>query len=417
MCSYLRPLLLVLVAASTMLGENWPGFRGPSRQGISSEKRVPVRWSKTENVLWVQDVPGEAWSSPIVHGGRVFVTTATEDGVSGRVLCFDSRTGKPLWNREVVRQTLKRKEKKNSWASPTPVTDGRHVYAVFGDGTFAALDFNGKVVWINRDYPHYSQHGLGASPILEHGLLIMSRDASSEGEDKKVGWQKPWEESFLVALDAATGKERWRAKRGLSRIGHTTPVVTRDRGRSVIISSAGDVVQGFDLRTGKLLWTGRSQGEGVVPSPVFGDGVVFTASGFEKPTIRAFRLGGNGDVGAVGVVWEQTKGVPMISSMIFVAPYLYSVTTNGIVNVFVGSSGEMLQQLRIGGEHSASPVFADGRLYFSSEDGDVTVIEPGASPRILQVNRMEERIQASPAVAGGKLYLRTERKLYCISNP
>ncbi len=381
---------------------DWPYFRGPSGQGLATANAIPIRWDKP---AWSVAVPGEGWSSPIVSRGRVILTTATDGGRSCRVLAYDAESGKLAWEREVFRIQPGHKEPKNSYATPTAVADAERIYTVFGDGSFAALDHDGKVAWINRDYPHYSQHGLGASPILAGGLLIMARDGSNEKEDKKLGWQIPWDRSFVLALDARTGKERWRTGRGESRIGHATPALVG----GLIISSAGDVVQAFDPATGRLAWTARSQGEGVVPSAVAGGGLIFTCSGFEKPTIRAHRADGT-------LAWEQTRGVPMISSLLHHDGLLYSITQNGIAWCFRATTGEPVWQGRVGGTHSASPILANGHVYFSSEEGEVTVIAAGAEFRIEAVNpvAVSEKMQASPAVSGHTLYLRTQTKLLAI---
>ena len=405
-----RALCLMAIAVTAATAENWPGWRGPSRQGISNEAGIPVEFGPGKNLAWKTPIAGEGWSSPIVWNDRVFVTTATEEGSSCRLLALNRDTGKVLWDVELAKQQTGRKEAKNSYASPTPATDGKRVYAVCGDGTFAAVDFaSGKTVWVNRDYPHYSQHGLGASPVLEAGLVMMPRDGSSESGDLKLGWQKPWERSFVVALDAATGKERWKTGRGMSRIAHVSPNVTG----STLVSGAGDVVQGFDVKTGKLLWTGRSQGEGVVPSVVLGDGMAFTCSGFEKPTIRAYRLGGAGDVTGTHLVWEQTRGVPMIPSLLYASPLLYSVTTNGVAYAYRGSTGEVVWQARLSGNYSASPVLAGGKLYFASEEGEVVVVKAGPEFQVMARNELGEKMQASPAVSQGRLFVRTAGHLWC----
>lgn len=403
-------LLLVLLLVSGLFAENWPYWRGPSRQGISLEQGVPAEFGPEKNLAWKAEVPGDGWSSPVVWQNRVFVTTATEAAKSCRLLAFDTATGKRVWDLEITQQEIRRMEKKNSGASPTPATDGNSVYALCGDGTVAAADFTGKVRWVNRDYPHYSQHGLGSSPVLVGDFLIMARDGSAETGDLKVGWQKPWDQSYVVALDKKTGKERWKTKRGLSRIAHVTPNVSA----GLMVSGAGDVVQGFDWKTGALLWTGKSQGEGVVPSIVLGEGMAFTVSGFEKPTIRAFRTDPS-DAGAI--IWEQTKGVPMIPSLLYKAPYVYAVTTNGIASCMRADSGQIVWQERIGGNHSASPVWADGRLYFSGEDGVVTVLKDGGKFEVVARNELGEMIQASPAVSGGRLFLRSAKTLWCFRQP
>jgi len=185
-----------LAVAATLEAANWPQFRGPTGQGHSSETGLPLKWTTTENIAWRTELPGQSWSSPIVWGERVFVTTATENGASCRVLALDRKSGKILWDKEVFQQVPRRKEGRNSYATPTPATDGERVYACFGDGSFAALNFAGEVVWTNRDYKFYGQHGLATSPILHDGLLIMARDGSSDGEDKKLGWQTPWDQSY-----------------------------------------------------------------------------------------------------------------------------------------------------------------------------------------------------------------------------
>ncbi len=394
--------------------ENWPRFRGPTGQGISSEPGAPTRFSSSENIAWKTPVPGVGWSSPIVWNDRVIVTTTTDNGASCRVLALDRSSGDVVWNTEVLTQQTHRKEGKNSYATPTPVTDGRMVYAVFGGGGIAAVRFDdGKRLWTDERVKFYSQHGLGASPILHENLLIMPFDGSSPAPDTKVGWKIPWEEARIVALDKSTGEAVWEAKRGKSRIAHTTPIVAGRGAGTQLISTAGDVIQGFSLTNGELFWTAYSQGEGVVPSPVLVDDLAITCSGFEEPTIRAMRLDGKGVVTKTHIAWEQTKGVPSQSSPIFVAPHLFTVTDNGVVSKFDVKDGKLLDQRRIGGNHSASPVYAAGKLYFLSEQGDATVVEP-QSLEVVATNSMGERCQASPAVAGGQIFIRGERTLFCV---
>jgi outer membrane protein assembly factor BamB len=403
------PLTFSLLLAASAFSENWPRFRGPTGQGISTETGLPLEWNGSNGIKWRAEIPGEGWSSPIVWNDRVFVTTATDGGTSCRVLCLDRASGQELWNTEVFQQTPKRKEGKNSYATPTPVTDGESVFAVFGDGSFAALDFGGKLLWTHRDVKFYSQHGLGASPILHGDLLIMPFDGSSEGDDKSVGWQKPWDQSFILALDKRTGKERWRAQRGMSRIAHGTPLVVKIDGRDVLLSNAGDVVQGFDPATGERLWSVRAQGEGVVPSLSFGDGLVFSSSGFEKSTIRGIRPGTEPQI-----AWEQTKGVPKMSSFIYANGHLFSVSDGGVAMCQKGDTGAIIWQERIGGAHSASPVLAEGRIYFQAEGGETIVIDAAPQLRVLARNKLPGRFQASTAVSQGCFFLRSEREVICV---
>jgi len=279
------------VWVSPAAGENWPCFRGPGRQGISGEKNVPVKWSAAENVAWKTEIEGEGWSSPIVVGDRVFVTAATEAGASFRLVALDRKTGAVLWNTEVFRQKIDNKMPQNSYASATPATDGKRVYVLAADGSIGAVSMSGEKVWEYRQFEYYSQHGLGVSPVLYDGLVIVPFDWSSRGPEKKVGWQIAWDQSFIVALNADTGKEQWRAKRGLSRIAHVTPQIVETGTGVELVSAAGDVLQGFDLKTGELLWTATSPGEGVVPSVVAGEGLVFSTTGFNESWIRAVRPG------------------------------------------------------------------------------------------------------------------------------
>ena len=406
-------LTAVLVAGPLAVpagADPWPGFRGPTGQGLSKEIRLPVSWNATRDVIWKTPIPGESWSSPVVWGGRVFATTARDEGRACHVLALDRRTGEMLWDTLVFSQVLKRKEGRNTYATPTPVTDGARVYASFGDGSFVAVDVvNGRVAWTNRDFPFYGQHGLGTSLVLYRDLVIMARDGSSEGDDKTLGWQTPWDQSYIIALDARTGRQRWKASRGLSRIAHVTPIVARLAARDVLISAAGDVVQAFDLGTGARLWSVPSTGEGVVPSPILAGGLVVTVSGFGAPTVRAVRPGATPEV-----AWEQTKGVPMRASPVASAGFVFLVSDTGILSALDETSGAQLWQERLEGEFSASPVAADGKLYLLNEACETFVVAPGATYALLARNPLEGRCQASMAVSGGMLFIRSDSAVYAI---
>ncbi|MDZ4778884.1 MAG: PQQ-binding-like beta-propeller repeat protein [Planctomycetia bacterium] len=406
--------LLALVHSAQAQAEDWPSFRGPTRQGISSETGLPLQWTAAEHIAWKVEVPGEAWSSPIVWGDQVFVTTATDGGASCRVLAFARATGELMWNTEVFRQTPGHKQAKNSYATPTPTTDGELVYAIFGDGSFAAVSLEGEIAWTNRDVKFYGEHGLGASPILYHDLLIMPFDGSSSGPDLKVGWQTPWDQSFVLALDKRNGQQRWRASRGLSRIAHVSPIITQIDGHDELVSCAGDAIQGFDPVSGERLWHVFSEGEGVVPSPALANGTIFTASGFGATTLRTVRLGGRGDVTQSHIAWEQRKGAPNQSSLIYVAPFLYAVSDQGVVMCYRGETGEVVWQGRVEGTYSSSPVAAEGRIYLLSEQGETTVVEARDEFDIVARNPLGERCQASMAVSQGRLYIRTDRHLWCV---
>ena len=419
--------LLLLILLPCARAENWPRFRGPNGQGLSAETGVPVTWTATSNLAWKAAIPGEGWSSPIVWGNRVFLTSALENGTQCHVFCVNAENGKILWDQHVFNQQPRRKEGKNSYATPTPATDGKNVFAVFGDGSVVALSMDGKIIWTNREVSFYSRHGLGASPILYGDLVIMSYDGSTQvaaagnypqvSDTERTGWQIPWDKALVVALDTKTGRRVWTGKRGLSRIAHVTSFIANVDGHDQIISGAGDRLQGFDPKTGQMIWFVYAQGEGVTPSPVLGDGMIFASSGFEKTTLRGVKLGAaKGDASRSHIVWEQKKGVPTQPSPIYVRPYLYTITDGGIATCYRPADGEIVWQERVGGNFCASPVYADGKIYFLSEAGETTVIAAGAEFQVISKNKLGEKCQASVAVSGRRLFIRSDKSLFCIGS-
>jgi outer membrane protein assembly factor BamB len=406
---------LVLAHANA---ENWPEFRGPNSQGRSSERGVPLACTASENIAWKTPLPGESWSSPVVWQDTLFVTTATDEGKSCHVLALDRKTGKILWDQEVFQQSLGHKEGRNTYATSTPATDGERVYTCFFDGSFAALDFTGHLVWTNRSYPFYGQHGLGTSPILHSDLLIMARDGSSSGEDKGLGWQRPWDQAVLIALDTRSGKERWKGRRGLSRISHCVPTIwTAPDGLARVISEAGDVVQGFDVRTGERHWSSQVIGEGKVPSTVIGGGMVFTAGGWGgRESIKAFKLEGQGELGTNNLIWEQKGIMPKVPSMLYLEGLLFAITDTGTASCIKADTGAILWKEKLPGNYSASPVAMEGRIYFTSDIGETTVVGAGPEFRVLARNPIGEKVQASLAMSQGQIFIRTERNLFAIGS-
>jgi hypothetical protein len=403
-------LAIFLCLAPLAEAENWPGFRGPTRQGASSEKNLPLHWGPDQNILWKTAIAGSGWSSPVVWQDRIFVTTAKDEGRACHVLALDAATGKVLWDRHVFDQQTLFKREQNSYASPTPVTDGERVYAVFAEGDIVALDFDGNVVWRNLDFNFFSEHGLGASPILYNDLLIMTFDPSSRTDrEQRVGWKVPWDGAAIWALDKRTGKRVWEGKREASRLAHVTPNLMQVDGKPQLISGAGDVIQGFDPDTGARLWSVYSQGEGVVPSIVIGGGLAYSISGFEATTIRAVAPGGK-------IVWEQTRSASHIPSMIYHDGLLYNMHESGVATCMDAQTGEVIWQQRVGGNHWASPVLAEGRIYFLAEDGETIVIEAGRQYKEIARNRLNQHTQASMAISGGRLFLRTAVELWAIAN-
>jgi outer membrane protein assembly factor BamB len=396
------------------MAENWPCFRGPTRQGISHEKDIPIKWSQTSNIVWKTPIPGVGWSSPVVFDDRVFVTTATDKGASFRLICLDRLTGTVLWNKQIHRQNPGNKQKFNSYATSTPITDGRHIYVLAFDGTIAAVSNEGNIIWTYQEFEYYSKHGLAVSLILYKDLLIVPFDGSSSGPDEKLGWQKPWDKGLVLAVDKKTGKIQWRGRRGSSRIAHVTPQILSENNQDQLVSSAGDVVQGFDLKTGRRIWAVANSGEGVVPSLVIGEGLIFATSGFGDSAIRAIRTGGKGDVTKTHIAWESAEDVTKVPSMLYAKPFLFLVTETGVAKCLRASTGKEIWRERLGGKHSASPIWADGRIYFLAEKGKTTVIRAGGKFEILAENELDEKCIASPAVSNKQIFIRSENNIYCI---
>jgi outer membrane protein assembly factor BamB len=360
----------------------------------------------------------------VIWNDHIFLTTATDGGKECRVIAVSRKDGKILWNEPVFTQELKMQHDRNSRATPTPVTDGQRVYAVFANGWFVALDFEGNIVWKNTELNFYSQHGFGASPIIYGDLLITainpSIDPSSNPNNEPVrnGWQLPWDRSYLLALDKNTGKERWRGMRGMTRISHSTPVVIQVDGKDQILSMAGDVIQGFEPATGKLIWTVNNSGEPAVPTPAIGEGMVFMCPAPSSPIIGV-KTDGKGDVTDTHVVWQQRRHTPMTSSLLYVKPILYVGSDSSTFAALDPASGNILWELRIrGGRPDSSPVYADGKIYITTHTGMTTVLKPNADPTIaaevIAVNEIDEGVQATLAIAGQQIFLRSEKALWCI---
>ena len=405
------------VAMFAQESEQWSRFRGPNGQGISTATGLPTQWSATENIAWKTPISGEGWSSPVIWNDHVFLTTATDGGKECRVIAIDRKNGDILWNILVFTQKLSQRHARNSHATPTPVTDGQRVYAVFPNGWFVALDFAGNIVWKNEDLDFYSHHGFGSSPIIYRDLLITPVNPSSTEEPVRLGWQIPWDKSYLLALDRDTGKERWRGMRESSRISHSTPVVIQVDGKDQILSAAGDVVQGFEPATGKLLWTVKNSGEPAVPTPAIGEGMVFMATSPSSPIIGV-KTDGTGDVTETHTVWQQSRNSPTISSFLYVKPCLYIASDNSTFAVLDAATGKPLWDKRLEGKPDSSSIYADGKIYVTTNIGITTVFKLNADPKqdaeVIAVNEIGESVQATLAVAGKQLFLRTDKALWCI---
>lgn len=409
-------LVFLFLAAPASFAENWPQFRGPTGQGISTETDLPLKWGPDENIAWKIEVPGQGSSSPMIYGDKLFLSTATDEGRSRRLICYDKNTGDEIWNVEVFNREPKHKQPNNTYASPTPITDGEWIYVGFNDGSFAALDFDGEVQWTRTDFDFYSEHGLGAAPRLYKNLLIMPFDGSSS-EDRPVGWQSPWDQSYIAAMDKKTGETVWKTYRKQSRLAHVTPNIFSDENGDVLVSSAGDAFEGYNPETGELLWRVDMFGEGVTPSVVIGDELVYANSGFPNHIIHAVKPGGSGNVSETHEIWRDERFGPNIASMLIVDGLLYSVADGGMVVCRDAMTGERIYQERITpGAYWASPVYADGHIYFLSKTGVSDVIKAGREFELVATNTVDEPCVASIAISDGLLYIRSDKHLFCIDD-
>jgi hypothetical protein len=294
------------------------------------------------------------------------------------------------------------------------VTDGKLVYAAFNGGRIVAVDFSGNLAWDWQDSQFISKHGLAVSPILYEGLLIMPFDGNGPADVDNIGYRTAWDGAFIVALDKRTGQEKWRAKRGLSRQAHVTPMVIEVSGKPQLVSAAGDVVQGFDPNSGRRLWTIESPGEGVVPSIVCGQGLVFTSSGYGSPTIRAVCPDGHDDATATHIAWESRANVPLMPSFLYADGLLFCVKESGVATCLDARTGRTIWKERLGGTYGASPLLAEGRLYCLAEDGSTTVTAAGREFKLLAKNPLEGLCKASPAISAGRIFIRSENSLFCV---
>jgi outer membrane protein assembly factor BamB len=398
------------LAAWLLFAEDWPEFRGPTGQGISAERQAPLTWSESENVRWKVAVPGRGWSSPAIAAGRVWLTTATSDGVAGavlrgrtlRLLSYDAATGRELSNVAVFRFTdAGSMHAKNSYASPTPIVEGDRIYVHFGPLGTACARASGEIVW-KTTLPYEYVHGNGGSPALYHDLLIVSCDGSDV--------------QYVVALDKNTGAIRWKTpRRRPGSMAFSTPLVIHATGRDQVISTGAHRAVSYDPATGAELWS-VDYGDGFsnVPRPVFAHGLVYVCSGFYRPELIAVRPDGSGNVTRTHVVWKAGRSVPLTPSPVVAGEEIYMVSDNGIATCLDARTGRTHWQQRLEGNFSASPVHVAGRIYFLSEEGETTVIQPGPQFRKLATNSLNGQTLASIAPSGGALFIRSAAHLYRI---
>lgn len=407
-----RGILVALLAALTaqaaiLNAADWPEFRGPTGQGISTARNLPKEWDATKHVAWKTKIAG-GWSSPILYRGKIYVTAGVPkvDSLSLRVICLDAGTGRVLWDNEALTANSVQKHDKNSHASPTPIAEGNRLFVHFGQYGTAALDLDGNVVWRNHDFKYSPVHGNGSSPAVVGDKLIFGCDAASN--------------PFIVALDKSTGALVWRKPRETQasrKFTFSTPLAINVNGQTQLISQASGAVIAYDPKDGREIWRVRyAQGYSVVPRPVFGHGLLFVATGFDRANLLAIRPDGSGDVTDSHVAWTISKSAPLTPSPLLIGDDLYFVSDGGVMSCADAKTGTIHWQERLGGDCSASPVFADGKIYITSEAGVTSVVKPGKTFEVLAKNDLKERSLASIAVDDGALFIRTAQNLFRIQN-
>jgi outer membrane protein assembly factor BamB len=427
-------LALAAFACVSLRADEWPAWRGPDGSGHAADAHdLPIMWSETENIAWKTPLPGRGWSSPVIAGDRIWMTTAIErqataeerakrlEGVKNpgplavvisaslRAICVDRTTGRLLHDVELFAVDEPQPiHSLNSYASPSPVLADGRLYCHFGDHGTACVDTaTAKVVWANRELRLDHVNGPGSTPIVWGNLLVVHCDGSDT--------------QSIAALDTATGKLAWKTPRSGTlrddpdlKKAYGTPLSLTLDGRELLVSPAADWLYAYDPATGRELWKASYGvlGFSIVPKPVAAHGLVFTSTSFMQPEILAWKLASTDS--PPSIAWRQKRGAPTMSSLLVVGDELYAVSDRGVASCFDARTGEPRWTERLGGNFSSSPVFADGRIYVANREGETFVLQPGRSYEMLAKNVLEGQIMATPVPLGRAIYLRTDRAIYRI---
>ncbi|MBC8351813.1 MAG: PQQ-binding-like beta-propeller repeat protein [Planctomycetes bacterium] len=405
-----RPLLLVLLTAcQATAAENWPQFRGPDGDG-STDATLPLTWSETENVKWKIPIHGKGWSSPVIWDDQLWVTTATEDGKQMSALCVDRHSGKVLKDIAVFENEEPRFcHPTNSYASCTPVIEEGRIYVHFGSYGTACLDTaTGKKLWERRDLECNHWRGPGSSPIVHGDKLIVAYDG--------------YDYQFVVAFDKSNGKTAWRRDReidygtdnGDRKKAYSTATAFNHNGRTQIISPSATESIAYEPDTGEVLWRVRHDGMNAAAKPLYAHGLVYISAGSGPYSMIAVNPDGSGDVTDTHIEWGFNKSPPRRPSQIIVGDLMFMINDDGVASCIDAKTAKVIWQKRVGGKYRASPILANGRIYFFSQDGNTPVVEATDKYKLLGENKLVNGFQASPAVADNSLYLRTITHLYCV---
>jgi outer membrane protein assembly factor BamB len=394
------------------LPADWPQFRGPDGQGHSDQEGVPIHWSEEENVSWKSAVPGEGWSSPVITGNQIWMTSSEDEGRSLRAICFDKTSGQLLHNVEVLQtDDPGPHHKTNGYASPTPVLDGKNVYVHFGPRGTVCLDTTGKIIWKNTEFKYKAFQGAASSPILHEDLLILTCD----GTDYQ----------FLAALDKRTGQTQWQQPRAhleaaarkqpIAKMAYSTPLVQSVNGVPQLISSGADHVAAYDLKTGKEIWWMPYDGFSIVCRPSYGNGLFYVVGSVSQDHFCVYAIRpGKGKISEDQVVWQRSKGISHVSSPLLVGKEIFVISNGGVATCVDALTGKEHWHKRLGGNYDASPIEVRSRIYYFSRDGKTTVLSAGKEFKALAINQLDGTFKASPAVDDRALFLRSDTHLYRI---
>jgi outer membrane protein assembly factor BamB len=382
--------------------DNWPGWRGPTGDGVSAETGLPVQWSKERGIRWKVPLHGAGVSAPVVWGERVFLTASTgRRNDELHVTCHHRADGRLLWHTRLFGTAPTDLYPPGGMAVPTPAADARHVYVLFGTGDLACLDHAGKPVWIRspaQEYgPFRNRWGMGASPVLVGDLLVVQVDH--------------WSQSYLLGVDAATGANRWKTDRSAG-VNWSTPLPVQVRDKVQLVVTGTGRAQGYDAATGRELWSAGGLDFQCIPTPVAYAGLALLTSGVGS---RALRLdGASGPLDNSHVAWVSKRATAYVPSALAYQGRLYVPGDQGFATCLDAVTGKQLWKERLGEQYHASPVAGDGKIYFPSKEGVVRVIRAGPTFELLAANDLGETVVAAPAIAHGALFVRGERHLFCI---
>ena len=433
-CYRIPRLLAVLVLSLLVRSEadvraDWPEFRGPfgdghvTAPGDHKTLGLPLHWDETKNIKWKTPIPFHGQSTPVIRDGQIWVTTATEEGTDLYVICIDENSGKVLFNEKVFHtdkpEPLGNGKGMNCYATPTPVLEKSRLYVHFGSAFTGCLDTSsGKTLWKREDLRCRHYRGPSSSVVSFENLIILTFD----GADLQ----------YLVALDKKTGETVWNTKRSVAwndenepgemardgdlRKAHSTPLLVTANGKPLLLSGGAKAAYGYDPRTGQELWRVQYPDFSTAPRPVFDKGLAYFFTGMKKSEMLAVKTDGHGDITDTGIVWRAKNHVGKYASPILLDGLIYTVADEAFLTCLEAATGTVVWSERIGGKFAASPIYADGRIYFFDRAGLATVIKPGRELKVLATNKLDDGFMASPAVSGKALYLRTLTNLYRVES-